>query len=334
MPLVTAPWAVDGARIPAALARVASYAESGGVEGVISRADLKVSPLAVPGNGVTIAEGGALLLNRYQTTPSQSYSVLNVGAETLDAADMPPASGSTATHLICVTVGDPEFSQVGHPWMLATDPPAGEEETFQYVRFFVVRNVPAGTKSFRELGFHYPAYALARVTIPANTTTITAAMITDLRKLARPRSVEEIFNASVSSSNNLNGGAAGAGAFENWPNTANFAVDVPEWATVAKVFGYVANVVHSHAGAGSVRISFDSGGSTPETYINEDDPTGGISRKGYNIGGAVSVDAAKRGTTQTIRIQGSVANDNSKTFLATDSRTSSMIRVRFEESVI
>lgn len=334
MTFASAPWALDGARTASALARTASYAETGSAEGVISRDDLKVSPLDVPGVGVKIAAGGALILNRYQTTPSQTYTVLNVGDEILDPTDMPPANAAQKVYLVCATVGDPEFSQTGHPWMTSSDPAAGTEETFQYVRPFIIPVANTSIKTAKAAGVTYPALALAQLVIPANTTTITSSMITDVRKIARPRNSEEIFTGASSSSNYLNGGAAGPGNYEVWPSALTFQVDIPEWATTAKVMSFVEGPQLQKAGIGALRVTLVGAGSTAATNLNESAPTSGVDRKSYNVGGKIDIPANLRGTTATIRMEGMVANTGSQGFLIADTYTGGVLRVRFEEAAI
>ena len=192
MALRNSPLAIDGALIDAATLRIESFMSGGRYGGVSAPGALKVRALAIPGNGVRIAEGAATVPNGYQSEPDQAYVASNVGEHVVPSSAMPPANASARSHLVVVTVGDPEFSQAGHPWMLVSDPPEGEELTFQYVRFHIIQNVPASTKRFSDLGLSYPAYELARLDIPANTTTITQEMIVDLRE------VEEIpYNPGV-----------------------------------------------------------------------------------------------------------------------------------------
>lgn len=331
MPLNPSAWAIDGAATGAVLARVASYAETGGAEGVVSPGDLKVTQLDVAGSGVKIAGGAGLVLNGYQTTPNQTLTVYDEGGSTLDSTFMPPVNAGAQSHLVCVTVGVPGFSQSGHPWMTSDMPALGEEETFQYVRYFVIPNVPATTTDFSQLGLHYPALALARIDLPAGVTTVTTARIVDLRKLARPRSQEEIFNAASSSANTLNGSPINT--YENWPTSASFSVAVPKWATKAKIFAYVEGARQIKAGNGSLRVTIVGVGSTTVTDINESDPAGtAADRRGYNVGGSIDIPLASRGTTKTIKMEGAVKDSGSAAFLSTDVYTSSMIRVRFEES--
>lgn len=328
MTLRNSPLAIDGARIDSATLRIAAYAN--GNEGIISKGDLKVSPLTIPGVGLRVAHGAATVLNRYQSSIDQAYVVSNVNEAIIDSSMMPAPSASFRSHLVVVTVGDPEFSQAGHPWMLSSDPPLGEEETFDYVRFHVIPNVPSSTKTFASLGLSYPAYALARIDVPANTSTITSEMIVDLRRLANPRNTERIEHIPSATNNLLNGGGT-VGNFENWPSTVWFDLEIPEWAVRAKVHGFVEGALHTKAGQGSLRIAFADGGATTITNINESAPANGADRKHYNIGGEIAIPASYRGTTRRIRIEGTVANEASKGFLDTDSSTSGLIRVRLEE---
>lgn len=328
-----APWALDGARIPSRLARTASYIESGGVEGVIGQADLKVTPLAVPGVGVLVSAGAAILLNRYQTTPNQSYAVSNPGTHTVDAVDMPPANPSAQSHLVCVTIGDPEFSQSGHPWMTSTPIPDNEKETFQYVRVFVIPNVPAGTTSFKQLNQNYPAYALARIDVPANTSTITSSMIVDLRKLAKPRSQEVMLVNPAVGDNTLDT------VRPSWEMFGGgWDVFVPEWATTAKLQAWVQGILNISDGSGEIAMAFFNLAYTPGVPINEPVPrtssTDTNDRKAYTCAGEVAIPSNMRGATQHIEIVAHTMGAGSNGFLLTNASTSSVLRIRFEENVL
>lgn len=330
MTFQNAPWALDGAQIASSLARLGEYSATAGAEGIISKGDLKVSPLSTPGNGVIVAPGGALLLNRYQTSGiDQTYVVSNVGDYTFQATEMPPVSGSAQSHLVCVTIGDPEFSQVGHPWMTASDPAAGTENTFQYVRPFILTNVPSNADMHyvAQQNLPYPALPLARLDIPANTTTIDSSMIVDLRKLARPRSQEFMVNIGAGASNALNGEGGVAGTWENWPGTVHMSIYIPDWAVTAMVQGFMEGARLTKAGRGNLRIAFTNGGNTEWTQINESAPTSGSDRRGYNIGGNISIPASYRGTTQEIRMEGMPSTAADKGFLTTDTLASGFMRI-------
>lgn len=332
MTFLTAPWAVDGATINSSLARLATYAALGGAEGILQKGDLKVSALPAPGHGLQISAGGVAILNRYQSTPDQAYVAYNPTVHTMNTSQMPASNASARQYLVCVTIGDPEFSQVGHPWMGAGDPPVGAENTFAYSRPFIVGPVPAGTKKFSQLGLNYPAYALARLEVPANTTTYTEGMFVDLRKMARPRSWEAISHVpGPGAANPLNGAGGTPGEYERWPNVGVLTVEVPEWAVTAKITGFVEGAKLTKAGQAKLRAAVSGTAlATPVTNIDEATPGSSADRRSYNIGGELDI-RTQAGNTVTFIVQGTPNNTASKGALTTDSATSAQIRVYFEE---
>lgn len=186
-----APWAIDGARSTSALARLSSYATGGGRSGVVQPLDLKVSALAVPGNGLRISSGAAMILNGYQDIPDQAYTVSNPAEHVVPSDVMPSSQPATSYYLVCIVVGDPEFDQTGHPFMPPgpLDPLVAPD--YEYVR---IRVIPcsSGVRRFDQLNVQYPGVALARLEVPASTTTITNAMIMDVRSLAAARQSSEL----------------------------------------------------------------------------------------------------------------------------------------------
>ncbi|KPC94696.1 hypothetical protein ADL27_13100, partial [Streptomyces sp. NRRL F-6602] len=137
-------------------------------QGVTTGLDLKVSALATPGAGVQISDGSATITGK--VSPVQgSYNSYNIGTDTVSVA----ATGSTArSDMLILRVEDPEYEGTRNP---ATDP---------IVFWQVVTNV---SSSATTVPSGYSAIPLARVDIPANTATITNAMITDLRQVTNPR---------------------------------------------------------------------------------------------------------------------------------------------------
>jgi hypothetical protein len=335
MPFINAPWALDGTQIPASLARLAQYVATSGSEGIAQLGDLKVAPLETPGNGIRIFSGGAVILNRYQgEVPDQSYMVYNPTGEVLGAGDMPASSPSAKSHLVCVTIGDPEFSAAGHPWMLGTDPPSGEENTFEYVRPFVIEDVPSTTKSFDQLNLNYPGLALARIDLPASTTTVQSSHIVDLRQMAQPRREEVIWHVATSLADQM------GSAWEYWPDNSQKLVDIPKWASYVYVTGFVegARVVFGTAGnqIGSVRAgSQGMGVFTPESHVHIDTPTTtGVAglRENINFGGAIYIPPEYRGTSQNFQVQGKRHAESSATgSITTDAWTSVQTRLQFVE---
>ena len=269
-------WAIDGALLGSSLARRAEYAAVGGAEGVVQKNDLKVTQLAVPGVGLLIEAGVGLINNGYQTNPNETYVVSNPSTHTIPAEAMPAASPSSRSFIVAVVVGDPDFSQTGHPFMGSDDPPVGEEQSFAYVRPVLIEVL---NSSVTELTGQYPALVLARVDIPANTTTITDSMITDLRHLARPRQSQEAFVSPGGTWTGANPRYIPAGSgFADWgPQEFKPEVRVPEWATRAILIVHVNGARFNDQGSnvkGRLRAQLGSV-SGPQTIFDYEATTGG-----------------------------------------------------------
>ena len=173
----TVPWAIGyGAEVSEETARVFANIASGDSQGIALPGDLKVTALTVPGGAVQIAPGGVVIRNRQ--APGQSY-VGRAGTVT-QVPIAPTGSSGPRSDLLIARVRDPDYA----PWQPYTDPE--EIAHGPYFEPFVISGVPSNTK-FAEDIVTYSAEALARIDIPANTATITNAMITPLRRLANPR---------------------------------------------------------------------------------------------------------------------------------------------------
>lgn len=267
MTLLHAPWAIDGARSTSALARVATYATSGGRSGTVRPLDLKVYPLAVPGNGLLIAGGSAVIINGYQSAAREAYTVANAGTHTVLSDVMPAPVPQVAHYLVCIVVGDPEFNQAGHPFMPSEILPEDAAD-FEYVRVVLVP-CSAGTTDFDDLGLNYPGYALARLEIPANTSTITGAMITDLRELSNPRQERSVYSSETSAWNVINGTA--------WLQFSGYnpAVEVPKWASRAIITVEVTGALHTNPDlSGQIRIHSSAQNATGPESTYEFEVTG------------------------------------------------------------
>lgn len=333
MTFQNAAWAIDGALLSSSLARRSLYASTSGEDGIVSVNALQVLPLSTPGVGVRITAGTGIVTNGYQgvlSARNETYMVSNPSEHIIPPEQMPASNPSAKSYILAVVIGDPEFSQAGHPWMLASDPPAGEEQTFQYVRPTLIEVSAGATK----LNVPYPALVLARIDIPANTTTITAGMIVNLRKVALPRNrefVKYVFGAA----DNLLGGSTPVLTYENWPNTAHWDIDVPDWATVAKCQAFIYSAIETEANVRArFRIAAYSGSTlvatTDLTHYNGPAVMNG-DRKTILMGGDFSIPAAYRDTTLTFRVQGTCVDTASLNGMDTDSLTSCFLRVRFDE---
>lgn len=325
MTLAKTPSAIDGAPLTSSLLRRAQYA-SIGAEGIVLRPDLKVSQLNVPGVGVNVAPGVAVLLNKYQADPNEAYVVSNPGVHTVPSVEMPAPAASAKSYILAIVIGDPDFSQAGHPFMTSEDPPEGEEETFDYVRLVFIE-VAAGTTT---LATTYPALPLARIDIPANTSTITNAMIVDLRSLARPRNRLEMNVAS--------GGAATlntvstAPTWQRFPNVPGLQARIPAWAKTAKVVATVEGVRLDSA-ASAVFRPYIEGTSLVGNQTNAYELstlTSPYARRSYAVGGVFDV-AALAGTTRTFSVQAAAYAAADAGDFYTDAASSIIMQVYFEE---
>lgn len=321
MTFQNAPWAIDGALLNSALARRAEFAATSGASGIVQRDDLKVTQLDTPGVGVQIAPGVGLVLNEYQSNPNETYVTSNPGVHVIPSGEMPASNPSAKSYILAVVVGDPDFSQVGHPWMGAGDPPVGEETTFQYVRPTLIE-VSAGAT---DIPGPFPALPLARIDIPANTTTITNAMIFDLRQIANPRTERQIFMGQPTPGANVT-----SAVFANWTDVAP-SVKVPAWATRAKIIVQVSSALHLDPDVqGYVRAKIGSIVG-PSVVYAFDDSSGGADRQ--NLMMTIDADVTSiAGTDQTLRTEASRLSGTG--VLSTYAGQVHVFDVSFSESIV
>lgn len=325
-----APSSIDGAMLTSALVRRGNYAGTSGSEGIVQKADLKVTQLGTPGVGVQIAPGVALVANKYQTNPNETYVASNPGVHTIPSGEMPASNPSAKSYIVAVVIGDPDFTQTGHPWMLATDPPAGQETTFQYVRATLIE-VSAGATT---LAGAFPAYPLCRIDIPANTTTIIDSYITDLRKLAMPRQSQEIFVGNPWT-NGAPSRIPAAAAYADW-GAAEYAptVKVPSWAKRAIVVTTISGVRLADTTAnvsGNVRTQL--GSVTGPTTAFDYSIGGGAIRDTLTVAGTYDCSTIA-GTTVALRVEGYEnvpASPTTNQRLALQSGSQQIFDVRFFE---
>lgn len=297
----SAAWAINGPEIGASLARRALYATSR-QSGVVQKDDLKVSPLAVPGVGILVGEGTGIVLNGYQDDPSEAYVVNNPGTHTVQAAEMPGANPSAQSYMVCVVVGDPDFDQSSHPWMVSPVP-AGEETTFQYVRVTLIP-CAAGATTLGDTG--YPYLALARLDIPANTTTVQASYIKELgiRKLAAPRQSQTMMVGNVWTSADTDIIPSGA-AYADWGAKYKPTVSVPSWAKRAIVVANINGVRLTDPSknvTGGVRTQLGAV-TGPATNFDLPTSTSGAQRLNLQTAGEYDVSSIA-GTDAILRVEG------------------------------
>jgi len=315
--------------------------------GIINPGDMKVLPLSTPGDGVRISSGGAVLENRYELDVNQAYVVEAISEEILDAdANFSgiTGQGTTKSHLICVTVGDPNYSMSGHPWLNTGNAPADATEAldYQYVRAWVIKNVPSTTVRVEDLTSPptFPCYALARIDVPNGSGSITSGMIVDLREVVNARSKTYQNNVGVSTPDTLSVGTAFV--YETWPDNSEFSVYVPKWATKVYCTGYINGFTQgSDLDVDSpMRIEMRTSGGvfvaacqqsvyhTEAAYL----PKG--TDKVVLLSGPISGPLANRGTTCKFSTAASLSSTAQNNRLGTTTRTSTGITLRFVEEAV
>lgn len=244
--------------------RQSIFDSTGGAAGISSSGALLVRAQAVPNATVRVYPGGALLNNSHQA--GQSYSARNASQTSVTV----PSSGSSGarTHLVILRIVDPLYE--GQP---PTDP-----NDFQYTRLEVLPDVPVGTTSLAGTsGSAFTAIPLARITVPANTATITNAMITDLRTVAIPKVKELVFpRPTVTQDAGLVLNSRVAFPAGEWfpnaggqDNNGAYYADVPLWATRMQIrMEWLAVRYFANAGYGLYWVSYGPGGGgvTPTMY--------------------------------------------------------------------
>lgn len=283
------PWFVGGgAQHTPEVARLLAYTALGGAEGVIAAGDLKVLARSVPGAGVRVMPGGCSILSRASGGAQQAYTGRNPSEDPVTIAAT--TSGATRSDLIVARVEDPFMA--GEPWAAPATPKTGP-----YIFTRVIPNVPAGTTSVAALNLGFTAIPLARIDLPVSTATVTGAMITDLRTVARPRRQRTHSRQDCSPTNN----DLGSTSYVVFPISPAQFLTVPSWATAAVIRADVTGLtVANSAVAGLFRVNFGSV-MTTETYFNEQVFDG--SRKSYVASGTVAIPAAMRGLVNGINVQ-------------------------------
>lgn len=262
------PWMIEGgAKHTVQVARNVSFLAAGGTEGITLGADLEVRETAVPGSSVRVFPGTAAVLNRAAGAYEEMY-VSRVGSET-EVAIAPTDGISERSDLIVLRVENPYAS--GETWDDPADPTVGP-----YASLAVISDVSPGTNSVDDLGLSadHSMIALARVDIPISTATITQSMITDLRVMANAvnQRQSEVFTPTTLDTLTSSG-------YTTWPNEVNMLVDVPAWATHARIKAILAGVRLGASGsnggsgwdvAGDLRFKVgDTNFSQPTTYKGE-----------------------------------------------------------------
>lgn len=294
MAIDSTPWFVGGgAQHSPEVARLLAYASTSGAEGVVEPASLRVSAQSTPNGTVAVRPGAALIRNRYAGGGQQTYVLRNATSTSVTI----PATGSGGgrTDAIIARVLDPQYEGAAPP-----DP-----VTFQYSRLERIASVPANLSNINQLGLAYPAILLAKITIPASTGTITNGMITDLREVAIPRTLDVWRPRPNVVSDRETLQAAGADG-EYFPNAGGEQhIAIPEWATRVQIRATWMGVrLDQGTNFGQAWVEFgpylrqSTRKYKTQQYNWDGTSSGGANRRNWIVEDDVVVPADVRGTTQ------------------------------------
>ncbi|MFI1012675.1 hypothetical protein [Streptomyces sp. NPDC020965] len=295
MPWDSVPWFTEGgAEHSSEVARLLAYAAFAGAEGIIGGSDLQVRALSSPAAGVQITTGACAILNRASGGKYQAYAARLPSADQINIA----ATGSSArSDLIVARIENPY--SYGETWPHPNDPANGP-----YVFTRAISGVPRTTTRVKQVRAADSAIALARIDIPAHTSSITQGMIKDLREMASPRRrrVVRALRGVWTSPDEV--GNTKYPAWEEFPNGARWDIEVPEWATSATIMATWAGLDQRNArdSYGRLRVKLGSV-ATSETRFHCDF-TGSHQRFTFVGGGTVSIPSSMRGNVYDAVLEG------------------------------
>lgn len=275
---------VDGARVPAEQLRRMLHAATSGGAGVVSPTDLEVTAMGTPTGEVSISPGSLIIPTKFPDAfPGQSYLASLRSAKVV--AVPANSTGAPVVRYVVVSIRDPQYAGQATP---------GNPLDDEYTDWDVLSSVPTWK----------PAVAIASITLPANTAAVTAGMITDLRKLVRPRRERIVDTVSPPSSQGF-----GTGGYTAWPSSAPTFL-IPSWAT--KLVAMVSYGGVKYGGSGSLSAGAtrgDLGGASGTTAVTDPEgvsiacETTGVTRFAHVHTSTWTIPTAMRGTVQPVTIK-------------------------------
>jgi hypothetical protein len=287
MTFQTAVYAVDGNAEPGAFLRLMLQSATIGSQGVVGHLDVQVTQTGTPSSGIIITPGAVVVLGA-ETAFQGSYYGYNVGNDT--TLTIAATGGSPRSDMIVARAEDPTWA--GSPW----GNPASGQIIFPRVLSGVASNAtqpPGGISA-----------------IPASTSTITNAMIHDLRYVCTPQRIFQMnaLAGTGAESSGTNPWHVGTGATA-WPPGASFPVFIPPWATTMVMSWSINELAYWNVGNGHARgnvwpVFGASVGSPvlsfPQSLVNST-ATSGPGRHTIGGGSSVSIGPSLRNTTQTLQ---------------------------------
>jgi hypothetical protein len=309
MALFPAPILTDGATHSAQQFRMLVRDLARGAEGITQGTDLKVTQLSTPGTSVQVGDGSGMVRGRVAAFQG-TYAVCNIGAVSVPIAS---TGGSPRSDMLILRVEDQEYEG-------SINPVTGQVAYFQ-----VISNVSSSATTIPDGRTGIP---LARIDIPASTSTITNAMIKDIRVIANPRRESRLLTQSpATASANITGSAL---SYSYFSTAAGWNIAIPSWATTVRVRVDIAGLrLTVNPFYGVVRATFGASLTAQATTL--DDNQSGTRRINTVIADTLTIPDAYRGTTQLLRAQGAGATGNTGT-MSVDAAVTFVAQVEFEEA--
>lgn len=276
------------------------YDATGGEEGVVGVSDLKVQALASPGTAIRINPGGYVVLNRGAGASGQSYSGRAYRESRLDAPYTSSVSGGS--WMVVARIEDPQYA----PW---TPYPTLDQKRVGPYAFPRILPCNYGATRATDLNLPHSMIALARLDLPASTSTILPQYIVDLRKLVNEQERRRL--VSQATPPNLQLTPRSDTVWKNWPGW-NPTFDIPVWANYVNVkidLGSIGVAPLPTDGELRGRLTFPGGELISGPLRIDLDPgaSGGGQRVGFmvTVGGWLPAGAA--GGTLTASLEGHIA---------------------------
>ncbi|MEE1812707.1 hypothetical protein [Streptomyces sp. BE133] len=309
MSLYQVPILVNGATHSAEQFRAMVQDLARGAEGITQGGDLKVTQLSTPGAGVQVGDGSGVVrgrVNAFQGT----YSVRNQGAATVPIA----ATGATGrSDMLILRVEDPQYEGTLNP---AVD---------QVNYFQIISGVSSTATTIPDGRTGIP---LARIDIPASTSTITSAMIRDIRQVANPRRDRQLYTQSPTSGSTQIGGTTLTYVY--FSTAAGWNIAIPDWATTVRIRFDIGGLrLQSNGFFGNLRATL--GASLTLQPVIVDDNQTGVRRLTALTADTLTIPSAYRGTTQLLRTQAAGSTGNAGT-VSVDSSSTLIADVEFFEA--
>lgn len=310
MALFPRPILTDGATHSAQQFRMLVRDLARGAEGITQGTDLKVTQLGTPGTSVQVSDGSGMVRGRVNTFQG-TYSVCNIGSVSVPIA---ATGGSSRSDMVILRVEDPEYEGTLNPL------------TDQVAYFQVISGVSSSATTIPDGRTGIP---LARIDIPASTSTITNAYITDIRKIANPRRERQQLTQSPTLQSVEITGSTNVYSYFNTLGGWNIAI--PTWASKAKIRCDVWGVRLTTANFfGAMRATLGASLIVQATTI--DDNGGANTRRiTHGIADTLTIPDDYRGTTQLLRLQASGASGNTGR-VSVDPSSTALYDVEFEEA--